>query len=452
MGKTLYLECYSGISGDMTVAALLDLGADEKVLKAALESLPVKGFEIEISRVKKAGLDACDFLVKLDRKHENHDHDMEYLHGHSHAHHHEEECGHHHDKKKCMEERQHVHEEIHEHCHDEHVHEHRGLPEVLEIIENAEISARARKTAIEIFRILAFAEAKAHGVPIEQVHFHEVGAVDSIVDIVAAAVCLDNLDITDVVVPFVCEGRGTVRCQHGILPVPVPAVINIMEAFKLPVRITDMEGELVTPTGAAILAAVKTASRLPEQFTIIQTGVGAGKRKYERPSLLRAMLIEEKGENRPEESSRQDEIYKLETNIDDCTGELLGYTMDNLMSAGARDVHFTPVYMKKNRPAYMLTVICDEAHIKKMEQIIFEETTTIGIRRMRMERTILEREETVIALEGGEVKAKKCTLPDCQVRIYPEYESVAELARKNDVPFQQVMEEVWGSIWKKESN
>ncbi|MDE7446296.1 MAG: nickel pincer cofactor biosynthesis protein LarC [Lachnospiraceae bacterium] len=431
MGKTLYLECYSGISGDMTVAALLDLGADEKVLKAALESLPVKGFEIEISRVKKAGLDACDFLVKLDRKHENHDHDMEYLHGHSHAHHH--------DKEKCMEERQHVHE-------------HRGLPEVLEIIENAKISARARKTAIEIFRILAFAEAKAHGVPIEQVHFHEVGAVDSIVDIVAAAVCLDNLDITDVVVPFVCEGRGTVRCQHGILPVPVPAVINIMEAFKLPVRITDVEGELVTPTGAAILAAVKTASRLPEQFTIIQTGVGAGKRKYERPSLLRAMLIEEKGENRPEESSRQDEIYKLETNIDDCTGELLGYTMDNLMSAGARDVHFTPVYMKKNRPAYMLTVICDEAHIKKMEQIIFEETTTIGIRRMRMERTILEREETVIALEGGEVKAKKCTLPDCQVRIYPEYESVAELARKNDVPFQQVMEEVWGSIWKKESN
>ena len=377
MGKTLYLECYSGISGDMTVAALLDLGADEKVLKAALESLPVKGFEIEISRVKKAGLDACDFLVKLDKKHENHDHDMEYLHGHSHAHHHEE-----------------------------HVHEHRGLPEVLEIIENAEISERARGTAIEIFRILASAEAKAHGVPIEQVHFHEVGAVDSIVDIVAAAVCLDNLDITDVVVPFVCEGRGTVRCQHGILPVPVPAVINIMEAFKLPVRITDVEGELVTPTGAAILAAIKTASRLPEKFTITQTGIGAGKRNYESPSLLRAMLIEEKRENRPEESSRQDEIYKLETNIDDCTGELLGYTMDNLMSAGARDVHFTPVYMKKNRPAYMLTVICDEAHIKKMEQIIFEETTTIGIRRMRMERTVLEREETVIALERGEVKAK----------------------------------------------
>lgn len=423
MGKTLYLECYSGISGDMTVAALLDLGADEKVLKAALESLPVKGFEIEISRVKKAGLDACDFLVKLDKKHENHDHDMEYLHGHSHAHHHEE-----------------------------HVHEHRGLPEVLEIIENAKISERARGTAIEIFRILASAEAKAHGVPIEQVHFHEVGAVDSIVDIVAAAVCLDNLGITEVVAPFVCEGKGTVRCQHGILPVPVPAVINIMEAFKIPIRITGVEGELVTPTGAAILAAIKTASRLPEQFTIIQTGIGAGKRSYERPSLLRAMLIEEKGENRSEESFRRDEIYKLETNIDDCTGELLGYTMDSLMSAGARDVHFTPVYMKKKRPAYMLTVICDEAHIKKMEQIIFEETTTIGIRRMRMERTVLEREETVIALERGEVKAKKCTLPDGQVRLYPEYESVAELARKNDVPFQQVMEEAWGSTWKKERN
>lgn len=419
MGKTLYLECYSGISGDMTVAALLDLGADENVLKTALESLPVKGFEIEISRVKKAGLDACDFLVKLDRNHENHDHDMEYLHGHSHGHHHEE----------------HVHT-------DGHIHEHRGLPEVLAIIENAKISARARKTAIEIFRILASAEAKAHGVSVEQVHFHEVGAVDSIVDIVAAAVCLDNLDITEVVVPFVCEGRGTVRCQHGILPVPVPAVINIVEAFELPIRITDVEGELVTPTGAAILAAVKTASRLPEQFIIAKTGIGAGKRKYERPSLLRAMLIEEKGENHIEKLSRQDEIYKLETNIDDCTGEILGYTMERLISAGARDAHFTPAYMKKNRPAYMLTVICDEAHIKKMEQIIFEETTTIGIRRMRMERTVLEREETAIALEKGKVKVKKCTLPDGRVRIYPEYESVAELARKNDVPFQQVMEEV----------
>lgn len=459
MGKTLYLECYSGISGDMTVAALLDLGADERVLRKALESLPVKGFEIKISRVKKAGLDVCDFLVKLDESHENHDHDMDYLHGHSHGHHH----------AKCIEEKKHDydngHDHDHEHDHEEgHAHEHRGLPEILEVIENAEISARARKTAEDIFKILAAAEAKAHGVPIEQVHFHEVGAVDSIVDIVAVAVCLDNLDITEAVVPFVCEGHGTVRCQHGILPVPVPAVMNIMEAFKLPVRVTEVEGELVTPTGAAILAAIKTSSRLPEQFIITGTGLGAGKRSYERPSLLRAMLIEEKDRNfleeglneekglREEESPGKDEIYKLETNIDDCTGEVLGYTMDRLMCAGARDVHYTPVYMKKNRPAYLLAVICDEGQIKEMEQIIFEETTTIGIRRIRMERTVLKRENGIIVLEKGEVKVKKCTLPDGQVRQYPEYESVAEQAKKNGVSFQQMMEEVWGNIWKKEGN
>ena len=195
-------------------------------------------------------------------------------------------------------------------------------------------------------------EAKAHGVPIEEVHFHEVGAVDSIVDIVAVAVCLDNLDITEVIVPFLCEGRGTVRCQHGILPVPVPAVANILEAHRIPIRFTEVEGELVTPTGAAIVAAVKTGAELPKQFVINRIGIGAGKRNYERPSLLRAMLIQEKNtyqsQSLIENAKKEDFIYKLETNIDDCTGEALGYTMDKLMAAGARDVHFIPVYMKKS--------------------------------------------------------------------------------------------------------
>mgnify|MGYP000799210604 FL=1 len=374
MGQTLYLECSSGISGDMTVAALLDLGADKDVLLRALNSLPVQGFEIEISRVKKAGLDACDFHVKLDKAHENHDHDMEYLHGHEHGHGHE-----------------------HEHRHDadaaaHHSHEHRGLPEILEIIDKAKISDQAKATAVRIFQILAGAEAKAHGVPLEQVHFHEVGAVDSIVDIVAVAVCLDNLEVTEVIVPFICEGRGTVRCQHGILPVPVPAVVNIVEAYQLPVSITQTEGELVTPTGAAIVGAVRTSGNLPRQFVIKRLGMGAGKRNYERPSLLRAMLIEQRKE--------EESVYKLETNIDDCTGETLGYVMNRLLEAGARDAHFVPVYMKKNRPAYELAVICDEEKIPEMEQIIFEETTTIGIRRCRVERTVLPRENTSILLKA----------------------------------------------------
>ena len=420
MGNTLYLECRSGISGDMTVAALLDLGADQEVLMKAMKSLPVQGFRVEISRVVKAGLDVCDFNVILDQAHENHDHDMEYLHGHSHGGE-DSEHGHHHEKA--------------------HEHEHRGMPEIRRIIDGAEITDRARTIAVRIFEILAKAEAKAHGVPEDQVHFHEVGAVDSIVDIISAAVCLDDLDITETVIPFLCEGKGTVRCQHGILPVPVPAVVNILEAHKIPVEMTGVEGELITPTGAAIAAAIGTSDRLPGRFVIKKTGIGAGKRSYERPSLLRAMLIEECSKTQEEGRAEEDVIYKLETNIDDCTGEALGYVMDRLMEKGARDVHFLPVYMKKNRPAYELAVICDADKVNVLEQTIFQETTTIGIRRIRMERSILPREASTVMLREGELKIKKCLLPDGHMRSYPEYESVIRLAQESGMSFQQVMDE-----------
>ena len=420
MGNTLYLDCRSGISGDMTVAALLDLGADQEVLMKALKSLPVQGFRVEISRVVKAGLDVCDFNVILDQAHENHDHDMEYLHGHSHGGE-DSEHGHHHEKA--------------------HEHEHRGMPEIRRIIDGAEITDRARTIAVRIFEILAKAEAKAHGVPEDQVHFHEVGAVDSIVDIISAAVCLDDLDITETVIPFLCEGKGTVRCQHGILPVPVPAVVNILEAHKIPVEMTGVEGELITPTGAAIAAAIGTSDRLPGRFVIKKTGIGAGKRSYERPSLLRVMLIEECSKTQEEGRAEEDVIYKLETNIDDCTGEALGYVMDRLMEKGARDVHFLPVYMKKNRPAYELAVICDADKVNVLEQTIFQETTTIGIRRIRMERSILPREASTVMLREGELKIKKCLLPDGHMRSYPEYESVIRLAQESGMSFQQVMDE-----------
>ncbi|WP_286805999.1 nickel pincer cofactor biosynthesis protein LarC [Acetobacterium sp. MES1] len=373
MSQTLYLECYSGISGDMTVAALLDLGADQQLLKKALKSLPITGFETVISRVKKAGLDVCDFQVILDQ--DNHDHDMAYLHGddhhhqgEKHTHHHLTEPGHHH-----------PHQEKKNHSHD-----HRGLPEIVEIINQAQITDHAKALAIRIFSIIADAEAKAHGVDRERVHFHEVGAVDSIVDIVAVAVCLDNLNIREVIVPDVYEGRGFVRCQHGVIPVPVPAVTHIAASHQLNLHITDTNGELITPTGAAIVAAIKTCDQLPRQFAIEKTGIGAGKRTYDRPSLLRAMLITDK-------SKKNGDIYKLETNIDDCGGEILGFVMERLFEAGARDVHYIPVYMKKNRPAYLLNVICSEADIETLEQIIFEETTTIGIRRIQMESTGLKR-------------------------------------------------------------
>lgn len=449
MGKTLYLECYSGISGDMTVAALLDLGADREVLEKTLGSLGVDGFRTEITRVKKSGLDACDFAVILDEAHENHDHDMEYLHGHlyerhghdhgeHHEHSHSEHNEHHHGAE---------HHHAHEHRHGEephaHHHEHRGMKEIRETLLSSSMTDRAREIALSVFEILAAAEAKAHGVPADQVHFHEVGAVDSIVDVAAAAVCLDNLDVTEVIVPKLCEGTGTVRCQHGILPVPVPAVANIVEQNHLNLQITNVEGELVTPTGAAIAAAVRTSDVLPDRFTIEKTGLGAGKRQYACPGFLRAMII------RPEDNSEKDRIYRLETDIDDCTGETLGLTMDKLFAAGAREVHYTPVYMKKNRPAYELIVICTEEKIRKMEEVIFRETTTIGVRRIPMERTVLKRRQQNIKTPFGEAEAKICTLPDGREVCYPEYESVQSLAAEAGLGFQEMYRQIQNS-WDRE--
>jgi hypothetical protein len=439
MGQTLYLECNSGISGDMTVAALLDLGADREVLDKVLKDMPVEGFDIEVSRVNKAGLDVCDFNAKLDKEHGNHDHDMEYLFGDTHENIHENVHEHHHDHEhKHHHENEENNEQHHEHEH-AHIHEHRGLQEIQYIIEETQMSVRAKELSLRIFNILAQAEAKAHGVEINDVHFHEVGAVDSIVDIISVAVCIDNLDITNVIVPYMCEGSGTVRCQHGVLPIPVPAVANIVQMNDLNIKIIDMMGELVTPTGAAIVAALKTSDKLPSQFKIKKIGMGAGKRNYERPSILRAMLIEPEIKPVDLGENNKDFIYKLETNIDDCTGEMLGYVMDILFENGARDVHYTPVYMKKNRPAYLLTVICTEDNVKTLEDIIFKETTTIGIRRIKMERTILERKPKTVTLSIGELNIKKCTLPDGTVRKYPEYESMAKLARENNISIQDVI-------------
>ena len=411
MKKALYLECYSGISGDMAVAALLDLGVDAAKLEQALETLPLDGFSTRISRVSKAGIDACDFDVVLAR--DNHDHDMEYLHGDHHHHHHYDDDDHHHH------------------------HEHRSLAEVVDILERSGLSAGAKALAIKIFGIIADAEAKAHGLPREEVHFHEVGAVDSIVDIAAISFCIDQLDVQDVIVPVLYEGTGTVRAQHGILPVPVPAVLNIAAAHNLDLHITSTPGEFVTPTGAAIVAALRTGTRLPAEFTVLKTGLGAGKRNYERPSILRAMLIEEKA------SAQEDHIVKLESNIDDCTGEQLGYVMESLYQAGARDVHYFPVFMKKNRPGYQLNVICTEDLKDALLSIIFKQTTTIGVRIQNMERAVLPREIRKVATSLGEVRVKTVTLPDGERRSYPEYDDVAELCRTSGRPFPEIFNKLY---------
>ena len=516
MGKTLYLETSSGISGDMFVAAMIDLGADPEALERALNSIPADGFMVEISSVKKSGIACCDFNVILDEAHENHDHDMAYLYGpapvtsaapqeeahhchchedeeahhcHCHedeeAHHchcHEDEEAHHchcHEDEEahhchCHEDEEahhcHCHEEeeahhchCHEdeeahhcHCHEDeeahhchcdggeephhhHAHEHhhhhgRHLAEILDIIAATDMTDSAKALAGKMFHIVAEAESLAHHMPLEEVHFHEVGAIDSIVDIIAAAVTFDSLGITDVIIPCLTEGTGTVRCQHGVLPVPVPATMNIIEAYDMPLTIMEAKGEYVTPTGAAIAAAICTTHQPPKAFRVVRMGLGAGKRAYtERTNILRAYLIEG---NAMEEG--KDEIVKLETDIDDSTGEALGYTIDRLMQAGALDVHYSPVYMKKNRPAWELTVICKKSRMEEIEDIIFKETTTIGIREFpSVMRSILRRNQKRVETPFGMAEVKEVALPG-ERRFYPEYESVKAIAEKEHLPFAEV--------------
>ena len=289
MPNKLYLECYSGISGDMTVAALLDLGADQQVLLEGLESLNLPGYQLKIGRVKKNGIDACDFDVILDEPEHHHDHehehDHEHHHDHEHEHHHEHDHEHHHDH-----DHEHHHDHDHEHHH-HHDHVHRNIGDIFAIIDQSKISDRAKQTAKDIFRIIAAAESKAHGIAEDQVHFHEVGAVDSIVDIVSAAICLDNLDITEAVVSDLYEGCGYVHCQHGLMPVPVPAVVNIASDNALRLRLTQTRGEMITPTGAAIAAYLSKGGKLPESFVIEKIGLGAGKKDFATANILRAFLI-----------------------------------------------------------------------------------------------------------------------------------------------------------------
>lgn len=436
----LYLECNSGISGDMTVAALLDLGADRQILLDALSSLPLTGYSIEIKDVYKSGIRACDFNVILD--HDNHDHDMDYLHGH--AHNITDEHDHTHSHNLSDEHGQiHRHDhsmtvgDVHGHDTDEsqHIHHHhhdaRNLNDITKIIQTGQLSSGAKDLALKIFQILAEAEAAVHGKTLEEIHFHEVGAVDSIVDIVAVAVCIDNLSPSGIVISALTDGKGQIRCQHGLIPVPVPAVTAIAMQNDLTLNISDVEGELVTPTGAAIAAAVRTATTLPKEFRIRRIGFGAGKRDYAATGLLRAMLLQ------PLSKDTHDTILSLETNVDDCSGEALSYTMQLLLDAGALDAFCIPIYMKKNRPACLLKVLCNPEQRAEMESIIFRNTTTIGIRIQEMQRTKLPRKIFALETPWGMADVKCCTYGN-DTYYYPENDSVSRLAKQNGTGFTEM--------------
>ena len=503
--KTLFFECAAGISGDMTAAALLDLGADRAALERAVASLPLSGFRTKISRVKKAGISCLDFHVILDRAHENHDHDMAYLYGslpeqiHADGGCEDPDAGENRGRAECEDPdagenrgragcedpdagendesagnaksgMTHADREENGHGSGGHRahHEHRSYADVRQVLAKTDMTDTARTLAEKIFRILAEAEAEAHNVPVDEVHFHEVGAVDSIVDVVACAVLMDSLRADAVVVPPLAEGTGMIRCQHGILPVPVPAVLNIAKRQGIRLHIhQDWQGERVTPTGAAFLAAVKTTDEIPCHADITAVGYGAGKRDYEPAGILRVILFESgegaAGGERQETISAErtvspgtvsvgtaassgdkettETIWCLETNIDDCTGEQLGYCMEKLFAAGVRDAHYEPCFMKKSRPAWILRALCTEEKREAVEQVIFRETTTIGIRRFRVERSCLDRRVYSVRVRGEDVRIKAAEGPDGW-KMKPEYEDAAHLAKKYDLSFSEASEEI----------
>ena len=418
--KLLYLECYSGISGDMTVGALLDLGAREEILRRELAKLPVAGYELKVGRAKKCGIDACNFDVILQD---------ESSHGeHTHGHHHHGE---------------HTHGDSHTHHH-----EHRTYGDISRMLQESCLEEPVLEMAKRIFRVVAEAEAKVHRMPLEEVHFHEVGAVDSIVDIVAAAVCLHDLGISRVAVSVLHEGTGTTWCQHGRIPVPAPAVLEMMARYELPVKITENEGEMITPTGAAIAAALRTEVALPEQFVVKKIGMGAGKKEFAQANILRAIILETKessGQEGTKEGRKEDtpkeSVWVLETNVDDCTGEQLGYTIEQLMNAGALDAGCFPVGMKKNRPGYMLQAICREDMRESLENLIFKETTSIGLRRYQESRRVLEREFVDADTPWGTAKVKVCSHHG-ERYYYPEYSSVKEISKKAGISLKAAYDEI----------
>ena len=478
MEKILYLECYSGISGDMTVGALLDLGASRQRLEKALESLHVDGYHLHFGRKKKCGIDAYDFDVHLEADegqhhdeeghhhydgegdHGHHHHGEDAYHGHEdegHDHHHHDSDGHHHHHH---EEACHSHDsDGHHHHHHEaghhHPHVHRNLNDIYQIIDRMEEKEEVRQLARKMFRIVAEAEAKAHGLPIEGVHFHEVGAIDSIVDIISTAVLVDDLAVDRVIVSPLWEGRGYVRCQHGLMPVPVPATAGIVSACGLKLHLTDNEGEMVTPTGAAIAAALSSGDKLPEQYVVRKVGIGAGNKDFKNANILRAMILERAEEGTEGSGTREsgaaamgegpaameerpaDSLWVLETNIDDCTGEALGFVMEELLSQGAKDVWHTPIFMKKNRSAVLLSVLCENGDREMLEETLFLHTTTIGIRRYPVERTALERREIQVDTPWGKAQAKVC-IRGKRLRVAPEYESVKQICREQGLAYEQV--------------
>ena len=400
--KALYLDCASGISGNMFIGACLQLGVPEKYLRGELDKLNLHDeYELKVEDVIKNGIGAAYFDVELLHEHHEH-HDFP-----SNVHH------------------------IHQH---EHHHEHRTMADIRKIIDASELSTPIKNCALAIFGKIAEAEGKVHPVPAEEVHFHEVGAVDSIIDIVGCAICLDYLEVKKVFVSRVNVGSGFVKCAHGLMPIPAPATAELLQGFKT--YSFGAEKELTTPTGAAIVNTLAESSvDLPDDFVSEKIGYGAGPLNLDIPNVVRIYLGEYGGQ-----PARQ--LVKLETNIDDMNPQIFGWLYEKLFAAGALDVWTTPIFMKKNRPAQMLSVLVESHKQAACAKIIFEETTTIGLRVINVDQRIeAVRKIAKVQTSYGEVQCKVSAYDGKIVSITPEYEDCRRLAAENNVPLKSVWQE-----------
>lgn len=401
--KAIYLDCAAGISGNMFLGACLQLGVPEKYLRGELDKLNLPHeFELEISDVSKNGIGAAYADVKLLK---NFDSEL--------------------DRPNIR--------HLHRHEHIKH-HSHRTFGDIKKIIDASELDAAVKTCALAIFNVIADAEGKVHQRPAEEVTFHEVGAIDSIVDIVGCAICLDYLDVEKIFVSRINTGSGFVKCAHGLMPIPAPATAELLQGFKTYQYGADKE--LTTPTGAAIVKALAEYSAdLPEDFSSEKIGYGAGTWDLDIPNVLR-IYFGEFGEQ------VERHLVKLETNIDDMNPQIYGWLYERLFNAGALDVWTTPIFMKKNRPAQMLSVLVDAEHRELCIKIIFEETTTIGLRVIDVARRVeAVRKIAKVETSFGEVQCKVSAYDGKIVSITPEYEDCRRLAEKNSVPLKAVWQE-----------
>jgi hypothetical protein len=414
--RIAYLDCFSGISGDMFLGALIDAGVSPRFLEDTVASLDI-GARLEISKVVRGGISATKVDVYANGEKDLPREVFLEQHGHDHPHEHS-----------------HGHEHSHEHRHDHG----RSLSEIRHIIEKAAISSNAKSTAIKIFEALGQAEAEIHNTSIDQVHFHEVGAVDAMVDIVCAAVGAESLAVEEWVCSPLNVGGGTVKCAHGTLPVPAPATLKLLR--DAPVYSSGPQVELVTPTGAAIVKTLSTRFAPFPAMKIEKAGYGAGTRDFsDHPNLLRITI----GETEPTDrvSTSNDSITVLEANLDDLSPQVLAYAMERLLAEGALDVFSVPAQMKKSRPGTLLTVLAKMEDVNRLTKTIFAETTTLGVRRREERRQTLSRRWETVDTTWGPVRIKIANMNGSVSNYAPEYEDCRTLAEAQHVPLRTVMQE-----------